>query len=141
MKKIMKEHAEQVTDTYLTRRGDVNLCEKRGKEQLYEKWWQDKMREVDDAISEDEAEEEALGVCEMTSRGQWEVRSGDRLTVTENSVEATSACGLDESDQTRKSLSGEYYFEDGDLYFVLQSNEESREFCGSSDWTAVFFQQ
>ena len=119
---------------------EVNLCERREKEKLYDKWWQDKMRQVEEAIAEDRAEEENLGVCEMTSRGSWET-NGNRITLRENSMSATSACGLDESNQEQNSLSGEYYFEDEDLYFVLQPDESSREFCGSSDWSAVFFRQ
>lgn len=120
--------------------GEVNICERRGKEKLYEKWWNSRMREIEDELEEDGVEDLENPVCEMVSDGRW-TASGNSLTVRETSLSAAPACGLEDSGQARRSLSGKYYFENGDLYFTLQANEHSREFCGSSDWSAIFLKK
>ena len=121
--------------------GEVNICDSRGKRKLYEKWWNSRMKEVEEELEEDGVGENPEDlVCEMVSDGRW-TASGNSLTVRETSLSATQACGLEDSGQARRRLSGEYYFENGDLYFTLPANEHSRDFCGSSDWSAIFLKK
>lgn len=116
-----------------------NICEKEGKEQIYDQWWDDIMNPVEQEIEEIEEERSGSGICQMTLTGNWSVR-GEILTIQQTSFNSTSACGNQTSSGFR-SVTVNYYFEDNFLYLSQPANEQSREFCGDSDWAEIYLKK
>ena len=133
------ERACKRSDGEILNEDNENICEKSEKQKMYDRWWSEIVDPVEQEIEEIEADHSEGGVCQMTLTGDWSVQ-GERLTVQSASFTATSACGNEDSPNFR-SITVDYYFEDGFLYLAQPPNRHSQEFCGNSDWAEIYIKK
>ena len=120
------------SDGEILNAGYENICEKSEKQKkVYDQWWNEIMNSAAQEFEDD--------ICQMTLTGDWSVQ-GEKLTVQAKSFEATSACG-NEASSSFRSITVDYYFEDGFLYLTQPSNKHSQDFCGDSDWAEIYLKK
>ena len=117
----------------------IDLCSREGKKYLYDKWRNSRLDEAEKWFEENAPPEGADGPCRIASEGRYSL-SGRRLTVDLSSETASPSCGMEGGGGGRR-ISGDIYFKDGDLYWIRPPVEESRKFCGSSNYEMILFRR
>ena len=121
-----------------------DLCTAEGKEKFYRSSRATRIRDAEREFEEREEEYDDMvsghvfGDCVLTAQGSYSVQ-GTSLTLSISNFIATAACGSGASYPTGGAIGNiDYYFSNGKLYLVRPSDENSREYCGSSDWSEIY---
>ena len=120
-----------------------DLCEPGRKRELYERWRSERMENVEKELERAEDEDKRFmeshtAECSMEFNGSYRAR-GNRLTVSQQDFSASEGCGGDASYPSRPNRT--YYFEGRFLYLVQPADSNSRDYCGSSDWSEIWFRK
>ena len=120
-------------------------CSSSVKNRMYAQWRANREREAEQEWEEEKnrlereydeiISQQVFGDCVIKGGGSYST-SANSLSLSLGDLTATPACGLDNS--YPRSVTINYYFENGKLHLVLPADEDSREYCGSSDVAEIY---